>query len=540
LKTNSPNFGRRIGFLLLLLVVAAALLLNVLRAAQLGVFHNAPIWVLHAVPAALTQMYAKSTPRYTISTDIHDAYFAAPWQPPGSRAEINKAISKISTFNFDKAKSSYVLLPGDDKGIVDFVELSFRAFAPRIEAVATLYYVLLSISVLLFLWRYWNRPVAVASVACVLFSMYQFLPTIVFNPQLTSPLALRSMPLLSIVACLHCAYFCWKPGATISDVAAVLIQASLIAFMLHIRATTVWQIYLVFFIAMLALLIHWQRSRKKLEKFSVRNVVLPVLPAMALLAAVGVLNVYRHAVFSQEYLRGEEIVTRPIWHNVYSGFALHPTFAEQESLRIDDMSVIAAVGRYLKKEGRQALWREIGGESPGFNRIKWAKYDPLVREMLIATCKAHLIMCAETFFRYKPVHFVDTLMWLYGLRGTPEVADAFVSKYFGDVGKQQIIAADSELSKRRLSAAPWASGFLFAWLAITVGIVLTGTELSFWELGCLSSVAIVSLLPSILGYPAPLGMSDSGVAISATLQIVAVLLAVWLIGLTVQRDRRSG
>lgn len=175
------HWKKHFGQGMLILVVAVALLLNVFRAAQFGVFHNAPMWVLHAVPAALSHMYVKSIPRYTFSPQIFDAYFVTPWVPPGTPAEVNSAISRISALDFSKTSSAYTLLGNDDKGIVDLVEISFRLFGLRIESVALSYYSLLFLSTVVFVWRYRQRPLAMAAAACVLFSMYQFLPFEVFN-----------------------------------------------------------------------------------------------------------------------------------------------------------------------------------------------------------------------------------------------------------------------------------------------------------------------------------------------------------------------
>lgn len=536
------DLRKRWGHGLLMLAVAVALLLNVFRSVEFGVIRNAPVWVLHAVPAALTQMFVKSVPRYTYSKRVHDAYFVSPWEAPGTRADVNRAISKIAALDQSTTDSSYLLLGNDDKGIVDFIEASFRIFALRIESVALLYYSVLFLSTLLFVWRYWRRPMAMATVACLLFSMYQFLPLIVFNQQLTSPLALRCMPVLSLIACLHCALFCWRPEKSIAAVIAVVLQAMLVVLLLHIRSTAIWQIHLIVLLGVLACVATWHRSRNTVRDNRAGGYVLVLLPAIVSIAGIIALNLYRQAVFPEDYRRGDQILTRVVWHNVYSGFALHPIFAEQQSLRIDDVSIIAATGQYLKGIGREDLWKEIGGESPGYNRIKWAKYDPILRDMVIATCKAQVLMCAETLLRYKPYYFWDTLLWFYRIRDVPAVADAFVSTYFGDVVKQQIISANAELEKRNLSAAPWRSGFVWMLMLLAIGIVLSGDRANgIAEVACMLAISIISIVPSIAGYPAPHGMIDSAVVITTTFEVVAVaLLALLLRRLPLKAPQTGG
>src|SRR4051812_25507627 len=214
---NRGEWQKRIGHLALLLVVLITLALNIYRAKQLDVFENAPVWgVLHSVPAALSNIFVKSIPRYTYSTEIFNAYFVTPWVLPESPSAINAAISRISEFDYSKIYGSYLLLGNDDKGIVDLVEISFRLFGLKVESVTIAYYLLLSLSTFLFVFQYWQRPLAMATVACVLFSMYLFLPFIVFNVQLVSPLAMRCMPMLSIIASLHCLLWYFRPQKDLS------------------------------------------------------------------------------------------------------------------------------------------------------------------------------------------------------------------------------------------------------------------------------------------------------------------------------------
>jgi hypothetical protein len=392
---------------------------------------------------------------------------------------------------------------------------------------------------MLFCWRYWNRPYAMVSAACLLFSMYQFLPLIVFNPQLGSPLALRCMPLLAVIGFLHCAYFSWSPASRLADVAATLLQVLLIVFVLHIRSTALWQVIGVGLMFAWAAASHRWRSRVD-EKYSMRRIVLlSAFPLAALTAGWGTLNVYRQAVFAKEYLQGDQTVTRVTWHNIYAGLALHPELAEKAALRIDDVSIVVAAGRYLKEAGQYSLWKEIGGESENFSRIRWARYDLVVRDMLVATCKAEPIMCAEAFVWYKPLYYADTLLWYYGFIETPKVSEAFVSTYFGDVVKRQLEATNAQLRKHQLTAAPWSAGFALVWFCLVVAVILTGARLAIANLACMAAAVLASSLPSIVGYPAPLGMIDSGVVCSAMLQLLFVVLPLSLPVSIVLRDQRT-
>jgi hypothetical protein len=211
---------------------------------------------------------------------------------------------------------------------------------------------------------------------------------------------------------------------------------------------------------------------------------------------------------------------------VYSGFALHPKLSEQEHLRIDDISILVATGRYLKNTGREDYWREIGGESKGFGDIKWARYDPIVRDMMVSLCVDQPLPCAETFLLYKPYYFVDTMLWFYRIRQSSQVAAAFDSIYFGDIGTKQMATVSLELDKRNFSAAPWRNGFLWFGTLVVTGLALArNTSGKSIGILCMLCFSLVSITPSIAGYPAPLGMIDAAVLFTATAQLIAVIMA---------------
>lgn len=133
---------------------------------------------------------------------------------------------------------------------------------------------------------------------------------------------------------------------------------------------------------------------------------------------VGV-HLYQKYGLPEEYRRGDQIATRVFWHNIFSGLAFHPDFGERYQLRIDDSSVFAATGEYLAETGRYDVWQDMGGEVEGFAGLNFTKYDPIVREMLIARCTTYLGECVEAMVYYKPVALAGNLAWLYGLRPLP-------------------------------------------------------------------------------------------------------------------------
>ena len=53
------------------------------------------------------------------------------------------------------------------------------------------------------------------------------------------------------------------------------------------------------------------------------------IPLLLLFTATGGLQFYRSVAYPIEYQLGEQIITRPFWHNIFSGFAFHPQFSQR-------------------------------------------------------------------------------------------------------------------------------------------------------------------------------------------------------------------
>ena len=95
----------------------------------------------------------------------------------------------------------------DDKGIVDLIELSFLTFGYAAENVTLMYYVILAASCSIYVAAFWHTPSRLLLVTALLAMLYLSLPMVAYNGQLRSVLALRALPVLAMVACLHCLVF---------------------------------------------------------------------------------------------------------------------------------------------------------------------------------------------------------------------------------------------------------------------------------------------------------------------------------------------
>jgi hypothetical protein len=567
-RLEATRTAARLASLVGLVLVVAAFGMLVSRAVTLDFFNRQPIWVADAIPAALSELYYGHDKRYTALESVRRRFFARVDREVATARTVNAALRRLEETAENSRGEPYVLLGPDDKGIVDLIEGGFLLFGLRAESIAAFYFALLALSCLLYTLAFWRSPAALLALAAFLGMFYLVEPMIMHNGQLRSILALRVLPILSIVACLHCLLFMasslharvhgWK-------IVLVALQVVLIAFTIHLRSTTLWQVatILSFGVAVVAVLYAWKpltprpplsrtgrggahqqgaessplhRSGQDVGEADIRAAQrLGVRAARrSTLLAAGVtigltvggylgLQAYQALALPEEYRRGDEIATRVFWHNIFTGLAYHPELHERFKIWLDDVSIMAATGRYLQETGQQDRWLDMGGKLPildpgsgsasEFEAVKFAKYDPAVKEMLIARCSTLVQACLETLVWYKPVSLLGNLAWLYGFRALPPDLDVTVSPYFGDILKQQIIGMTSGLDGGGRRAFLWTPLVLLIvgpFVVLLLAETRERTWAAFWA--CLG-LALGSTIPTVVGYAAPHTIAESGIAV---------------------------
>ena len=510
----------RIVLVLGLLLVGLAFGLNVEQGLALKLDRTAPVWVADAIPPALSGILFHHDKRYTTLTAVNQAFYRG-LPAPRTAPTIDAAIAAVASIH-DPIDRSYVLLGNDDKGIVDFVEGAFRIFGLRTSSVFKGYFLLLGLSCVAYLLAYGARPAPVLALTSFLVMHALTMPALTFNAQLESPWALRAIPILSMVACLHGLLFGWYGKIRFGALALLVFQVAIMMFLIHTRTPTLWQMMTIVIASLIAVAANILKGRVNLRNIGPGK--LWIAPVVCLAIGYGGLIVYRTVAFPAEYHHGEQIVTRVTWHNIFSGFALDPPFAKRFGLRIDDVSVIRATGAYLREQGRAADWVALGGTSPNFRAIRWAPYDRAVRDMVIDRCSQYKLDCLKTFFWYKPVALQGTLAWIYGLRKLPPNADVFVSPEIGSVVRDQIIAATRQMDAAGLRANPFGlpTLLLLPFVGLLAGSSWQESRLTLLAIGAL---AIGSTTPSIIGYPAPHAVAEPAIAFAMLLQVSVIIAA---------------
>ena len=456
------------------------------------------------------------------------AQFSTFGNNPGA---INAIIKKITSHPLNDSTNRVELLGNDDKGIVDFVFIAFKIFGSKTESILLLYFLILAISCGIFVKAFYRSLPHMFLLASILTLLYMVMPSIKYNPQLTSLMALRVFSILSIIASLHCVSFLICPisnkitkHAFWLSLLLVGAQIAIIFFTIHIRITTIWQLFLILGVAVYFLMVEGYKYWKIKHKMVIHSKNFVSITILCfILVGYAALKSHRFFYYPIEYKNGTQILTRVFWHNIFSGFAFHPILADKYQLRIDDLSVIDATAQYLKEKNELAAIGNIETYD-----MRWSVYDAVVRKMFIERCKQYPIECLETFFYYKPISFLGNIAWLYGLRQYPPDLDVFVSRQFGDVVKRQFIETTHLLDARHQRVIFYSIVPFLVLLAFLILLLGDGGGNKRDLMNSFKAVGLLflgSLAPVIIGYPGAHTIAESAITFGAVIYMTIALLA---------------
>jgi hypothetical protein len=515
------------GICLALVLLAFALSLG--AALRLKMHTEVPYWVYAAVPPALSRVeYGHE--RYMSLNFVHDSFYSK--LKNSYAVDVNRAIDETLAQYPAAQDRSDRILSSDDKGIVVLTEMSFRLFGYKVEGVLYMYYIILGISAALFAYSYRRNPYALLLLAAFLLLHRMILPMIKYDAQLGGITALRCMPVLAMIACMHGILYFFESRVDGRKLVVLILQIAIIVFVMHIRSTAIWELVLVAGASVVALLL---RKGPEFEQSArlpfLKNRWPAAVPLAATIVLVLLLNVHRAYGFPEEYHRDGETITRPFWHNIYSGFAFHPAMAERYQLKVDDFTVLLATRQYLLENNRADAWEAAGGNSPNYTGMRWKAYDDAVRDMLFARCREYFGECLTTFIYYKPLSMFKNLLWVCGWIKLPPDMDKFVSRFpeIGTVVKEQFTETSRQLDRHKERGRMWLR-YMAAMIAAFVALALLRARTSEL-LPVLATAAVLaagSTVPSIVGYAAPHTIAEAAMAIPLLLVVLSAGFAVWL------------
>jgi hypothetical protein len=498
-------------FFILLVLFAA----NVIRAHTLGMDRNPGKWVFFAIPPALSDLVFGNRGGYTSLKAVNDVFYAAVQEDPITGDKIDRAIRAVMALNPVAVSSQTVLAIGDDKGIIDLVKISFRLFGYNKASPFYLYFVLLFLSALIFALTF-NAPFFHTVLASFLVAHYLLLPTVFYHTQLQSVLALRFLPVLSMIACLHCMLFATRPTFSVLGLTALALQVGLLIFVIHMRSVTMWQVIVVGVFTLLVLGRRAYQSHFRLTRRTLQCFIPAIIPILFVMSGLAGLSAYRNVAYDQRYHRGEELLTRVFWHSIFLGLAFNPALAERYQLKVDDYSAVRAVSQITIETGHASEWNAIGGSSTGF---RWAAYDLLARDALLELClHREPGQCVANVIYYKPLSLMRHLAWLYGFRDDIPDRAIFVSAgWAGNAMGADLDALKASLDRTGLQFRLWHPIAIF--MVVSFAIILFATNDTPRMADVIPGIVLTAgtAIPTLVGFPSLHTIAEPTIAIAASL-----------------------
>jgi len=512
----------RASFFVLLVLFGA----NVIRTYTLGMDDRPPKWLVEAIPPALSDLAFGNRDGYTSLNVVNDVFYTN-LQGKRDGATVNRAIREVMALNPHAVSSQTQLLGDEDKGIVDLIKISFRLFGYSTASPLHLYFVLLFLSALTFAVTF-NALFCHTVLGGFLVAHYLFLPTVFYHVQLQSVLALRFLPVLSMIACLHCLLFATRSRFTVLELVALALQIGLIVFVVHMRIVTMWQVAIIAVITMLAFARITYANHSRSARGTLQRFIPAVIPIIFVLGGLAGLTAYRSVAYDQRYFREDQLVTRSFWHNIFSGLAFNPALAERYQLKVDDFSIVRAVGRITTENRHAGEWEAIESNTEGLLKLLGtapASYDRLAGYAFLDLClHREMKQCVATAIYYKPLSLLRHLAWLYGFRrDVPDVA-IFVSPE-NNVMEFHLNSLKDSLDRTGLRFRLWDPLAIF--MVVSFAIILYTTEDIVRITDAAAGVVLTAgtVLPSVVGYPSMHTVAEPAIAMAASLYCgVAVLL----------------
>ncbi|WP_156183486.1 hypothetical protein, partial [Crocosphaera watsonii] len=361
---------------------------------------------IHALPVVISSMYHGHIWDYTAYQTVAD-WFSNNVQP------IDALIADAIQLRVPDNDSIYYWAV-DDRGLADYIRISFTLFGPQINSLFKFCFVVLSVSNFFYVIGYFTNPTLLGFGIFINSAIIASIPTFnlihveltnfnfIFNSEdisfLFSPginlYESRIFDIFSYLSIFHIAALSIisppsKKENWIRIIVAAIGQLTIFMFLCHCRSSLKWQLLpvIAFIVSILVYrLIRRNIVFKKEKQFirkSGKQVVHIILPGLLLIIGLISLSTYQHQTFNERYYADRG--SRTFWHNMLMGLS-ETELGKSYGLKVNDNEAVAFVLKYLKENNdSRGYWTEndvlasFGGE-PGHTTFDLPMYEQAARD----------------------------------------------------------------------------------------------------------------------------------------------------------------
>ena len=360
----------------------------------------------HAIPVAISQLYHERAHDYTAYRSL-----AHRFQGGG---QLEDLIDFAIAHEVPEDDPTY-FWTADDRGLSDFVYLSFKLFGPGMRSIFLFWFLLLALSVLAYLLAFSHDRLALSVLNLTCLAIVVCIPVYVRSQGFEfSELSIhisesRLFEFLAGVATIFFIYSaaCETRLARGRWLVGMILQALLLAFLLHNRSSLAWLfVSLITYSAIVLIFRHRRFGRRALQG---AQIAIPLVIVMAWVAV----PTYHAVMFHPSY-KGE-IGPRTVWHNFLMGMYYSPTFARDFSLTgVSDAQAVDAVLTHMKNTSDARLdetWNttHILNSLGSHNEFSWRTYEAVAKEMVFGKMSANPGATLRLFLLDKPAAIFNTV-----------------------------------------------------------------------------------------------------------------------------------
>lgn len=361
----------------------------------------------HAIPVAVSVLYHQRPHDYTA-----DRSLAMRFQ--NTTPELDQQIREAIHQPHDHSGTYFWV--ADDRGLADYTIAAFQLFGPTTRSLSMFYFLLLGLTLALFVVGFWQSP------AALLLPIFALLTWLAIAQVLPYPMPFPSaqgvwaerLPLyesrmfdvLALVSVLHLALLVANSNVNRAAWFTAVPQAAFLVFLYHSRSSIGWQ-YLALFTLIGGRFGWWAVQRFRSGVIPRTSLARPVFVALLLVGSLIGLKQFQRAVYHPEYLT--EHGQRTFWHNALMGLQFHPRLRDELPMPLcDDRCtsdfVLSKMAERDPNLDRERWNSEIAMNSLGnHNRFDWDGYEAVARELYLDQWRSRPDEMAMCYGYYKPV-----------------------------------------------------------------------------------------------------------------------------------------
>lgn len=287
--------------------------------------------------------------RYICPKEVYEKLERTPISFGTSPAAINNLIKEATELKNVNWQEKFFVGETIGAGYTDYAYLAFLLFGFKIESLLYLYFLILCISIVVF-WAALRRD-SLGPFLLIIFLLSHYVPIKAFSYlgyNLGSVANYRFLPVLVILPLMHILRT-GQLGQRLNGYtfAGVLLQSSIILFILWVRGSAIWAVILLVCGVVVKIFFNLLKSRFSLkntrpEGFTVisdRIRGFRLWPIVLFLSMFLFLIMGKPLILGTKYDKDSGPGYHPVWSAIYVGLALHPEIRENYSKAVYDNTV---------------------------------------------------------------------------------------------------------------------------------------------------------------------------------------------------------